>query len=93
MRRHWRVFLTAGAALAVISAEALAWDKEEYCRNYAGMATGSARENIRLHCGFGGLRYTTDWRDHFGWCMSVDRAAAEREHEIRRHDMIACNRH
>ncbi len=93
MLRRSIILLAAGTVLTGLSAGAFAWDKEEFCRNYAGMAVGTARDNIRLHCGFGGLRYTTDWREHFGWCMSVDRLAADREHEIRRHDMIACNRH
>ncbi len=92
MLRHWIVLLTAGAAIAGASASALAADKEEYCRNYAGMAAGSARENIRWHCGYEGRRYTTDWQEHMGWCMSVDRAESARESEIRAHDMRACNR-
>ncbi|MGO9485659.1 MAG: hypothetical protein ACLPX9_13890 [Rhodomicrobium sp.] len=92
MFKYLTVLLTAGAAIAGASA-ALAADKEDYCRGYSGAAMAAARDNIRWHCGYGGPRYTTNWEAHMGWCMSVDRAASERENEIRAHEMRDCNRH
>ncbi len=92
MLRRRIAMLTAAAAIAGASAEAFAADKEDYCRGYAGMAVAAARDNIRWHCGFGGPRYTTSWDAHMGWCMGVDRAASDREAEIRNHEIRACNR-
>ena len=92
MMRHWMVLLTAGAVIAGASAEALAADKEDYYRDYAGMAVAAARNNIHWNCGYRGPRYTTSWQAHFVWCMAVDRAASDSEREIRGHEMRACNR-
>jgi hypothetical protein len=78
------------ATLVSVAEPAAAMTKEQYCRNYTGMAIGSARNNIRWHCGFGGSRYTLNSRAHFGWCMSVERPISAQEHDIRAHEMNVC---
>jgi hypothetical protein len=90
--RSIRATLYALAALGAFAAPAASMSKNDYCRNYAGMAVGSARHNIRWHCGYGGTRYSLDAGLHYSWCMSVERPASDREHEIRRREMNACKR-
>ncbi len=93
MLRSRIAMFVAAAAIAGASTQALASDKEDYCRGYSGQATAAAKDNIRWHCGFGGPRYETNWNAHMDWCMSVDRAASDREAEIRNREIRACNRH
>lgn len=83
------VLLSGGCCLA---SPASALDKPEFCRDYAKAALASARENMRLKCGYSGPRYSKSWQLHYGWCMSAGRGSAAGERDIRSAEMKTCRR-
>ena len=56
----------------------------EYCHRYAGKAIRAHLNNIHYHCGFTGRRWSTDYRDHFGWCAQAPWEVAGQEESVRR---------
>jgi hypothetical protein len=75
-----------------VSLPARALDKEGFCRAYTDAAVASARENVRLKCGFEGARYSRDRQVHMRWCLSVGRDTAAKETDVRGDQMRACRR-
>jgi hypothetical protein len=46
--------------------------------------------NIHYRCGFTGRRWSTDYRDHFGWCAQAPWEAADRGESVRRRLLRDC---
>ena len=61
-----------------------------YCNRYADNAVRAQLRNIRYRCGFTGRRWSTDYRDHYRWCISAPWAAANQEEGERRRLLGAC---
>jgi hypothetical protein len=62
----------------------------EYCHRYASKAVQAQLSNIHYRCGFNGRRWSTDYRDHFGWCAQAAWEAANREESVRRRLLRDC---
>jgi hypothetical protein len=62
----------------------------EYCQRYASNAVQAQLRNIQYRCGFTGRAWSTDYGDHFGWCVRAPWAAAEHEERVRRRLLRAC---
>lgn len=62
----------------------------EYCHRYASNAVQAQLRNIDYRCGFTGRRWSTDYRDHFGWCVRAPWYAADQEERARRHSLRTC---
>ena len=62
----------------------------EYCQRYASKAVKAELSNIENRCGFNGRRWSTDYRDHFGWCVQASWEAADREESARRRLLRDC---
>jgi hypothetical protein len=61
-----------------------------YCHRYADNAVHAQLRNIQYRCGFRGKAWTTDYNDHFRWCLSAPWAEAEHEERVRRRMLLAC---
>ena len=69
-------------------AHAAAADKQSDCTTYAKMATNQAVMAKHLKCGYSGLRWETDNKDHLSWCMELSdpypaRLAKERAEQMK----------
>jgi hypothetical protein len=62
----------------------------EYCHRYADDAVHAQLRNIQYRCGFAGKAWSTDYGDHFSWCVSAPRAAVDREERARHGLVLAC---
>jgi hypothetical protein len=88
-----------GALFSLTSAVAAVQAAPEgFCRDYAHDAV---RQNdiarSSRHCEEFIIRderrWQSDFRRHFDWCLHVDKAEADRERDIRRHQLEECKRH
>lgn len=61
-----------------------------FCRDYAQQAVEANRINQRRNCGYRGARWQSNGRNHFQWCMNVNRAAANRETRARQVQLQNC---
>ncbi len=83
----------AGLSVIVPSADKVI-DKERkqyYCRNYAETAVVQNNENIKMKCGFTGLRWNNDQAGQEKWCLGVLDIVSERESRIRAEKLTACH--
>jgi hypothetical protein len=62
----------------------------EYCHRYASKAVQAQLSNIHYRCGFTGRRWSTDYRDHFVWCVHAPWEFADREERLRSRSLRAC---
>jgi hypothetical protein len=62
----------------------------EYCHRYASKAVQAQLSNIHYGCAFTGRRWSTDYGDHFGWCVHAPWESADREERVRRQSLRAC---
>lgn len=62
----------------------------DYCHRYANKAAHAQMRNIQYRCGFSGRAWSTDYRDHFRWCVSATWEAADREDRGRQGLVLAC---
>ena len=65
--------------------------KQYHCRNYAKKAVDQNDENIKLKCGFTGLRWNNDQAGQEKWCLGVLDIVSERESRIRAEKLTACH--
>ncbi len=67
--------------------------KQGYCERYARTAVEQNQQNLERRCGFTGIRWQSDLRRHFEWCMAGDNArVAPRETEARERQLSQCGR-
>jgi hypothetical protein len=62
------------------------------CRNYARVAVRQNEAQELLRCNFRGGRWQSNEINHFNWCVTVDRAAAEEHNANRDRDLRQCKR-
>lgn len=65
-------------------------DKRAFCDNYSKTAVNQNEENIRRRCGYTGGRWQSNYDNHFGWCMNMNKDAADSETRIRAEDLKRC---
>ena len=65
--------------------------KQYLCRNYAKTATDRNNENIKMKCGFTGLRWNNDQAGQEKWCLGVLDIVSEQESRIRAEKLTACD--
>jgi hypothetical protein len=83
IRGKWAsLALAAGGALMAGTAVVQAADRD-FCDEYAKTAVTQVRIDIERHCGFGGGRWSPEWRAHFDWCRGTSVHEAEQERDIR----------
>jgi hypothetical protein len=75
------IAVTAGSAFA---------QSPGFCNEYANQAVISATQNRDMGCGFSGRRWTFNYQEHFGWCMSANPQDAMNERITRKHMIQAC---
>lgn len=63
----------------------------DYCNDYANQAVILASQNMSHGCGFTGLRWVTDYRTHYNWCLGAPMAAAVQERALRAQGVVACH--
>jgi hypothetical protein len=64
-----------------------------YCERYAQTAVEQNRQNLERRCGFSGIRWQSNFRRHFEWCMAGSNARiAPRETEARERQLAQCGR-
>jgi hypothetical protein len=87
----------AGAVIIAVSALGLAHvaaaDKHSDCTTYIRMAANQAVMAKHLKCGYSGLRWETENKNHFSWCMGLSdpypaRIAKERAEQMK--ELSAC---
>jgi hypothetical protein len=61
-----------------------------YCHRYASNAAQAQLRNIQYRCAFVGRAWSTDYGDHFGWCIQAPWEAADREERVRRRLLRSC---
>ncbi len=84
-----RSALCAAFALISLCQPSFAADLQ-YCHRYASQAVRAQLSNIHYRCDFTGRRWSTDYRDHFGWCVYAPWEAADREESVRRRSLRDC---
>jgi len=62
----------------------------DYCQRYASNAVHAQLRNIQYRCGFGGRRWSTDYGDHFRWCVGARWVSADSEERARRRLLRSC---
>jgi len=72
--------LTARALIVPGSAIA---DSPAYCNEYANQAVISATQNASFHCGFTGSRWSFNYQEHYGWCVTAPHSQTVSERLIR----------
>ncbi len=84
-------------ALTVVSAGALPWagsaiaDSPGYCNEYANQAVISASQNATFHCGFTGSRWSFNYQEHYGWCVTASHSQTVSERLIRKNGIVSCH--
>lgn len=63
------------------------------CRLYAQIAIAQYRVNQMDGCGYSDARWQDDFRNHYEWCTTQDKAALDQESLARQEGLIACHRH
>jgi hypothetical protein len=96
LRRH--AFVATTAALLALSASLPAAAADEpFCRDYARAAMNqlrSAEKHPRCEHFLRDQpdRWTGDYRKHYDWCRTVRRDQASSERNIRKRELIRCER-
>jgi len=78
-------------AASVLSGTSYAADPA-YCAQYARLAVHETEVNMATPGCFKGFdgRWHLDYRRHYGWCLTADRAAAAAERDYRRMRIAQC---
>lgn len=66
--------------------------QEQACDQYAKAAIQQNQQNRDRRCGYTGGRWQSDYGNHYGWCMKVDKSAADAEARAREADLAKCGR-
>ena len=64
--------------------------KSSSCNNYANRAVEQHKINIKLRCGFKGLRWNSDKEGQKKWCLTVLDILTERETNARQEKLTSC---
>jgi hypothetical protein len=78
------------AGLISVSAGSAFAQSPGFCNDYANQAVISATQNRDMGCGFSGRRWTLNYQEHFGWCMSANPNDVISERLTRKHMIQAC---
>lgn len=68
----------------------VASSKQAFCTDYANAAADANDVNLQRRCGLGGPRWTSDFNEHYKWCMRSPRSMAEEEAQARADDIARC---
>jgi len=60
------------------------------CEQYAQNAVAEHQQNLQNQCGFTGPRWSSDFQGHYGWCLAVSSADAQRETAERNNELMRC---
>jgi hypothetical protein len=60
------------------------------CREYARLAISQARAARRFDCGYGGSRWTMNYRAHLNWCRTVSERKSRLEYRRRERLLDQC---
>lgn len=85
-----RVRLVLSAVVLVCFCQPSFAAGRDFCQRYASNAVQAQLGNIRHRCGFYGRRWSTDYGDHFGWCLRAPVDAADHEEDARRRMLRNC---
>ena len=66
-------------------------NKSRECREYANRAVAQNRTNLKLHCGYTGPRWHSDFNTHYQWCMRASAQQRQYETRMRSEQLAACS--
>ncbi len=66
--------------------------KQEFCAEYARQAAEANDENQQQGCDLQGDRWTSNYKDHYAWCIRSPRAAADDEADQRVAELGECKK-
>jgi len=81
--------LVTGSALPLAGSAAA--DSPAYCNEYANQAVISATQNASFHCGFTGNRWSFNYQEHYGWCLTAAHSQTLSERLIRKNAIVSCH--
>lgn len=96
MSKHVRretVALAIGLVIFLEPTIAEAESSEADCRAYADFAWKQQRANYDRKCGFTGLRWSFNTKDHLNWCLSATAAQRASEQRARADALRKCPLH
>jgi hypothetical protein len=64
--------------------------KQEFCAGYAEAAVEANDRNREQGCGLRGDRWTSNYKDHYAWCIRSPRAAVDDEADQRDAEISEC---
>jgi len=62
-------------------------DKQSSCNEYARTAVAQNEQNIRRRCRFTGTRWSSNYNEHYQWCLSVPLESADSETRAREEEL------
>jgi len=66
--------------------------KKDACDKYAKNAVSQSRENKERNCGFSGARWSSNYKDHFNWCMAGNNVSmTNRDNNARKAALTKCS--
>ena len=63
---------------------------QHWCNEYANQAVISAMQNRSYGCGFTGLRWSSSYRVHYSWCITVPQPVSLQERLARQAGIKSC---
>lgn len=63
---------------------------EDKCKNYAATAIQQVQSNFGWECGYSGPRWSTNYQEHYDWCIKVTEDTAKLETEERKKLLDKC---
>jgi PAN domain len=64
--------------------------RQQFCADYANVATAAQDNNLQQGCGLVGPRWTASYRDHYAYCLRTPQDAVETETSLRSDDLARC---
>jgi len=65
-------------------------ERQNQCKHYTNTSVAQNASNIKLGCGFTGLRWSNNWKGQFDWCMTVSDPISGGENEFRKTQLASC---
>lgn len=65
-------------------------ERQNQCKHYTNTSVAQNASNIKLGCGFTGLRWSNNWKGQFDWCMTVLDPISGGENEFRKTQLANC---